>query len=99
MSSQAHAARQYHQKQMQAAALANVNLHDHREEDEEEEERGSEVEEKEPRCPVEEAVERGFFWGWASYLTFYWAGPFLTLGASRTLTEKDLLGIGKEQKR
>lgn len=66
-------------------------------EDEEEIENG--IEKTEFPCPMAEAVERGFFWGWASYCTFHWATPFLKLGASRILTEKDLFGISKEQKR
>lgn len=93
-------ARQKRQQQ-QAVTFANVDLQNHREneKDEEGEEGDYEIEEKEPPCPVAEAIDRGFFWGWASYLTFHWAGPLLTLGASRTLTEQDLLGIGEEKKR
>ena len=58
-----------------------------------------EDEDKEPLCPMDLAVQRGFPLGWLSYSTVSWAKPLLQLGASRTLTEKDLLGIGRNQKR
>lgn len=54
---------------------------------------------KQPRSMLAEAIERGGLSGWASYLTFYWAGPFLSLGSSRTIKEEDLEGIFKTHRR
>lgn len=46
-----------------------------------------------------EAMERGGILGWASYLTFAWAGPFLKLGSTVTLKTEHLEGIYKTFKR
>lgn len=92
---------QRQQQQQQSATIPNGHLQQegHEEEEEEEGERGNGIKETERPCPMSETAERGFLWGWVSYWTYYWASPFLMLGASRTLTEEDLLGISKEQKR
>lgn len=42
-----------------------------------------------------EAMDRGGILGWASYLTFAWAGPFLKLGSTVTLRTEHLEGIYK----
>lgn len=84
-------------QQKDAAAFAGLTMQQEQGDEEwEEEEEGMG---KEPRCPMAEALERGFPFGYLSFLTFSWAGPFLKLGASRTLTEEDLVGIGERQKR
>ena len=54
---------------------------------------------KQPKNSMEETIERGGLSGWFSLLTFGWAGPFLRLGSSRTLTEEDLDGIYKHHRR
>lgn len=46
-----------------------------------------------------EALEKGGILGWGSYLTFAWAGPFLKLGSTVTLTVDHLEGIYKTYKR
>ena len=45
------------------------------------------------------ALEKGGILGWGSYLTFSWAGPFLKLGSTVTLTVDHLEGIYKTYKR
>lgn len=51
------------------------------------------------RSCLADAIERGGLSGWASYLTFAWAGPFLKLGSTVTLKVEDLDGIYKEHER
>eukprot|EP00903_Cladosiphon_okamuranus_P016201 g14950.t2 len=48
-----------------------------------------------PPNPMAEAMERGGILGWGSYLTFSWAGPFLKLGSTVTLTAEHLEDIYK----
>lgn len=52
-----------------------------------------------PKNRMAEAIERGGIWGWGSYLTFAWAGPFLKLGSTVTLKEEHLEGIYKTHER
>lgn len=54
---------------------------------------------KQNRSAMTDAIERGGLIGWASYLTFSWAGPFLKLGSTVTLKVDDLDGIYKGHKR
>jgi len=56
-------------------------------------------EDNQSRNGMQEAIDRGGLFGCFSLLTFSWAGPFLRLGASRTLEENDLDGIYKYHKR
>lgn len=55
--------------------------------------------EEEPPSALKDAMRRGRIRGFASYVTFHWAGPFMQLGSSRTLREEDLLGINMTCKR
>lgn len=54
---------------------------------------------KQNRSTMADAIDRGGLVGWASYLTFSWAGPFLKLGSAVTLKVDDLDGIYKGHKR
>lgn len=51
------------------------------------------LDDAEPPSLFVDTIEKGGISGWASYLSYSWAGPFLRLGASRTLQEEDLMGI------
>lgn len=57
------------------------------------------AEQTEPPSSYVDVVERGGILGWASYVSFHWAGRFLRLGASKTLQEEDLMGIHPKSKR
>ncbi len=52
-----------------------------------------------PPNRMQETMDRGGILGWASYLTFAWAGPFLKLGSTTTLKEEHLEEIYKTFKR
>ena len=54
---------------------------------------------KQNRSALADAIERGGLVGWASFLTFSWAGPFLKLGSTVTLKIDDLDGICEAHKR
>ena len=52
-----------------------------------------------PPNRMQEAMDRGGIVGWASYLTFAWAGHFLKLGSTTTLKEEHLEDVYKTFKR